>query len=285
MVEFSEVAERAARAGGQVLLEWIGRFNVREKGPSDLVTDADLASQKVICEVLHAAFPSHDVLGEEDKVAAPRTSPYRWIIDPLDGTTNYVHRVPHFCVSIALEHEGKLLTGCIYDPSSRECYTASSGRGEYLNGKRIQAATTASLSQSLIAAGFPAKVNPESREIRDLNKLIVAGQAIRRTGSAALNLCYVACGRFDAYWARRNQGLGRRRRGAVDPRSGRRRHGFRRSSRRYGTTAFTRRRHAGLTQGTVRFGRRPLNRVRIVVEFVRITSASFRHKRRHRYAA
>lgn len=202
MVEFTEVAERAARAGGQVLLDWIGRFQVREKGPSDLVTEADLASQQAIRKTILASFPKHDVLGEEDQEILRRTSAYRWIVDPLDGTTNYVHQVPHYCVSIGLEHEGKLIASCIYDPVSRECFTAAAGGGAWLNGKRIRVSTEESLAKSLVACGFPASVRPESREIGDLIKLLLGAQAIRRTGSAALNLCYVACGRFDAYWAR-----------------------------------------------------------------------------------
>ncbi len=202
MVEFTEVAERAARAGGQVLLDWIGRFQVREKGPSDLVTEADLASQQAIRQTILASFPQHDVLGEEDQEILKRTSAYRWIVDPLDGTTNYVHRVPHYCVSIGLEHEGKLAASCIYDPVSRECYTAAAGRGAWLNGKQIRVSAETTLAKSLVVVGFPASVKPESREITDLTKLLLAAQAIRRTGSAALNLCYVACGRFDAYWAR-----------------------------------------------------------------------------------
>ncbi|MDX1963360.1 MAG: inositol monophosphatase family protein [Pirellulales bacterium] len=202
MVEFVEVAQRAARAGGQVLLDWQGRFQVREKGPSDLVTEADLASQNAIRSVILASFPNHDVLGEEDQAPTERTSPYRWIVDPLDGTTNYVHRVPHYCVSVALEKEGQVQSGCIYDPISRECFTASRGGGAYLNGKTIRASGTTELAQALIAVGFPAKVQPGSREITDLGQILTHCQAVRRTGSAALNLAYVACGRFDAYWAR-----------------------------------------------------------------------------------
>lgn len=202
MVEFIAVAERAARAGGQVLLDWVGRFQVREKGPSDLVTEADLASQQAIRGVLLAAFPKHDVLGEEDTQIVARSSDYRWVIDPLDGTTNYVHKVPHYCVSVALEHAGQVLAGCIFDPVSRECYTAAAGTGAYLNGKPLKSSMTTQMSQALIAVGFPAKVQPDSREITDLNKILVACQAVRRTGSAALNLAYIASGRFDAFWAR-----------------------------------------------------------------------------------
>src|SRR5688572_16693446 len=115
--EFARICERSARAGAAVLQSWKGRFNVREKGPSDLVTEADEASQEAVKRTILEAFPDHDVLGEEDQTTRKRTSTYRWIVDPLDGTTNYVHGVPHYAVSIALEHNGQLLTGAVYDPS------------------------------------------------------------------------------------------------------------------------------------------------------------------------
>src|SRR5688572_22617081 len=128
MPNFLDIAEQAARRGGQVLLDWVGRFKVREKGPADLVTEADLGSQQAIRETILEAFPDHDILGEEDVQKVERKSPFRWIVDPLDGTTNYVHQVPHYCVSIGLERDGKLLVGCIFDPVANECFTAEAGR-------------------------------------------------------------------------------------------------------------------------------------------------------------
>jgi myo-inositol-1(or 4)-monophosphatase len=211
MPEFSAICEQAARAGGAVLLDWVERFSVREKGPADLVTEADLASQETVRKVLLSAFPEHGFLSEEEpsKPAAGTltggddlsTTPYRWIVDPLDGTTNYVHRVPEFAVSIALEHAGETLVGCVFNPVSGECFTAERGGGAYLNGRRLTVSRTVRLSQALIAASFPARVDPGSRALSDFNRVVVACQAIRRTGSAASNLCYVAAGRFDAYWA------------------------------------------------------------------------------------
>jgi myo-inositol-1(or 4)-monophosphatase len=183
------------------LAEWKGRFKAREKGPSDFVTEADEAAQEAVRRLIISHFPDHDVLGEEDAAPLVRRSPYRWIVDPLDGTTNYVHNVPHYAVSVALEHEGKLLAGTVYDSSFDECFTAARDKGAWLNGKPIHVSGTTDIGAGLIAVSFPARVHAGSRSLLDFEKVIVRARAIRRTGSAALNLCYVACGRFDAYWA------------------------------------------------------------------------------------
>ncbi|HKD37281.1 MAG TPA: inositol monophosphatase family protein [Pirellulales bacterium] len=211
MPDFLAVCEQAAREGGAVLLNWVERFTVREKGPSDLVTEADLASQETVRKVLLSAFPNHEFMSEEEPFkpaisairagSEPAVKSYRWIVDPLDGTTNYVHRVPEFAVSVALEHDGKILVGCVFNPVSGECFTAERGSGAFLNGRRLAASRTTKLVDALIAASFPARVEPGSRALTDFNRVVVACQAIRRTGSAAMNLCYVAAGRFDAYWA------------------------------------------------------------------------------------
>src|SRR5688500_6787584 len=163
--EFARICERSARAGAAVLQSWKGRFNVREKGPSDLVTEADEASQEAVKHTILEAFPDHDVLGEEDQTARKRTSSYRWIVDPLDGTTNYVHGVPHYAVSIALEHEGQLLTGAVYDPSVNECFIGVHGGGAWLNGQPIRASVTTELSAALVAVSFPARVVAQSRPL------------------------------------------------------------------------------------------------------------------------
>lgn len=196
------VCEQAARRAGNVLLDWQGRFGVREKGPADLVTEADLASQQVIRERLLGEFPTHGFLGEEEDASiAPGGEGLRWIVDPLDGTTNYVHGVPHFAVSIALEQRGTLLVGAVYDPSADECFSAVAGEGAYLNGKRLAVSRTAVLSQALVAHSFAAQVRRGDPEIADFIEVLTACQGTRRMGSSALNLCYLAAGRFDAYWA------------------------------------------------------------------------------------
>jgi len=202
MPEFITVCEEAARAGGAVLLDWAGRFTVREKRPADLVTEADLASQDAVRKVLQGRYPNHGFLAEEEELSIPsREDGFRWIIDPLDGTTNYVHGMHNYCVSVALERHGEILAGAVFDPNAGECYTASVGEGAYLNGRRLTVSDVDQLSQALIAASFPPRVRRDDPGIEAFVEVLVASQAVRRLGSAALNLCYVAAGRLDGYWA------------------------------------------------------------------------------------
>jgi myo-inositol-1(or 4)-monophosphatase len=221
--DYLRVCEAAVRAGGQVVQDWAGRFDVRKKGPADLVTQADFASQEVVRKTVLAAFPEHSLLGEEagdcpnfrarengtvpfaaaaeaPRMAAARTE-YRWIVDPLDGTTNYVHGVPHYCVSLALERNGRLLVGAVYDPILDECFTAIDGRGARLNGRPIHVSGVSALSEALAAVGFPPRPQPDGPDVRVFLKMLSRCQAIRRSGSSALNLCYLAAGRFDLYWS------------------------------------------------------------------------------------
>ena len=203
MNSFMATAEEAVRGGGAVLLEMLGRVNVREKGPADLVTEADFASQETVRKIVLGEYPEHGLIGEEDipGTQTPGDGEYRWIVDPLDGTTNFVHEVPHFCVSLALEREGQLLVGAVYNPVTEECYLAEAGKGARLNGQPISTSQVSDLSQGLAALGLPAVVNSESPDLRLFNEALGRCQAIRRTGSAALNLCYVASGRFDVAWS------------------------------------------------------------------------------------
>jgi myo-inositol-1(or 4)-monophosphatase len=203
MHEYLAVCEQSARKGGQVLLDWQGRINPREKAPKDLVSEADLASQQAICEIIHAAFPTHDFLGEEgDSVEIEhRESEFRWIVDPLDGTVNYVHGLPAFSVSVALEHRGAVQAGVVYDPMADECFSAVRGEGAFLNGEKISVSDCHSLRMALAAASFSAAVSRDSQEISRFLEVLVECQALRRLGSAALNLAYLAAGRLDAYWA------------------------------------------------------------------------------------
>ena len=210
MPDFLTVCIEAARAGGSVLLDWQDRFQAREKGPKDLVTEADVAAQEAIRGVLLGAFPDHDFLGEEeaaDRKAAgqplipPRRGEYRWIVDPLDGTANYVHKLQTFAVSIALEKNDELVCGCVLDPIANECYTAVAGHGAQLNGRPIRVSSCQRVDQAMIAVSFPANVPRGSIEITRFVEALHAAQAIRRLGSAALNLCYIAAGRLDVYWA------------------------------------------------------------------------------------
>jgi myo-inositol-1(or 4)-monophosphatase len=201
LTDFQEVSDRAARSAGQVLLDWAGRFQVREKGRADLVTEADLASQEMIRKIILSAFPKHGFLGEEGGGKPSEDHGYRWIVDPLDGTTNYVHGIPNYSVSIALEQAGKLIAGTVFDPVAGECFSATTGHGAFLNGRKISVSSVARLDRAVVAISFPPGVNRESPEIEEFLRLVVQAQSMRRFGSSALNLCYLAAGRFDAYWS------------------------------------------------------------------------------------
>lgn len=201
MPDYLRICEEAARAGGTILLDWVDRFAVREKGPADVVTEADLAAQEAIRSIVLGNFPTHEFLGEEDALHAPTSGNYRWIVDPLDGTMNYVHRVPNYCTSVALALGQELVVGAIYDPVAQECFLAEVGTGAFLNGQPIKVSGVTTPDKALVSASFPPKVRRDSPELATFVEALLHTQGIRRTGSAALNLCYLASGRFDAFWA------------------------------------------------------------------------------------
>ncbi|MEW4452863.1 inositol monophosphatase family protein [Bremerella sp. JC817] len=207
MSSYLTSCEKAARAAGEVLIEWRGKFNVREKGKSDLVTDADLAAQKVIEEILAADFPDFEFLGEEGPAGLSRKtgSPFCWIVDPLDGTMNYVHGLPNYAVSIGLAEAGKVIAGVVYDPVFDRCFKAEAGCGAFLNDEKIEVSVAQKLDESLIAFSFPTTVAKGSPVIDDFINVLTQCQGIRRLGSAALNLAAVAAGHMDAYWAAFNK--------------------------------------------------------------------------------
>ena len=206
MPEFMDICLQAAHAGGKVLLEWQEKIHPREKAPRDLVTEADLASQEIIQKIVLNAFPDHDFLGEED---VPSDAPdpaisggeYRWIVDPLDGTLNYVHKLPPFAVSIALERKGEVIAGVIWDPILKECYRAELGKGAFVNDQPLKSSVCQELDQAMVASSFSTNVSRDSEEITRFIDVLLECQSLRRLGSAALNLCYVASGRLDGYWA------------------------------------------------------------------------------------
>lgn len=201
-MEFVDAAQRAARAAGDVLQEWAGKFTVRHKShTADLVTEADLAAQKAIHERLHAQFPDHAFLGEEGLQVGSGESGYRWVIDPLDGTSNYVHRYPSYAVSIGLELDGRLVAGVIFDPNRDEMFAAADGAGATLNGELIEASDTDELSRSMLVASFPPGVKVDGPEMGRFHRVLPVAQTIHRTGSAALNLAYIAAGRMEGYWS------------------------------------------------------------------------------------
>jgi myo-inositol-1(or 4)-monophosphatase len=200
-LEFVLAAEEAARVAGRILLDWAGRFTVSEKGPADLVTEADLASQMAIHQILHERFPDHGFLGEEGLSAAAGEGEFRWVIDPLDGTSNYVHGFPYYAVSIGLECRGEIVGGVIYDPTRDEMFSAARGAGAMLNGRPIRSSRFAPLSKAMVIASFPPGVTSASEPITRFLKVLPHAQTIHRSGSAALNLAYIAAGRLDGFWS------------------------------------------------------------------------------------
>ena len=196
-----EVARNAALEAGRHQLERLGQSNnIRFKGSIDLVTDVDKRSEEIVVGAISAAFPDHGLLGEEGTKKNP-DSDYLWIIDPLDGTTNYAHTYPCFAVSIGCSYKKELVLGAVYDASRDEMFTAARGRGAFLNGRPIRVSETEELSRSLLATGFPYNPNgPYGDNIENLRAFLRATQGVRRAGAAALDLCHVACGRIDGYW-------------------------------------------------------------------------------------
>ena len=201
--ELRETAIAAGKIAATELLSWQGKFNIRAKAPSDLVTEADEAAQRLIRDHLLTAFPSHDFLGEESAEDAPKRLSdvdNLWVVDPLDGTTNYVHGFPYFCVSIALVCKGDLTIGVVLNPNNHECFSASVGCGAFLNEQTIHVSKTSRMCEALLAASFPAEVDRNSVEVTRFLKMLDASRSIRRLGAAALNLANLAAGRIDGYW-------------------------------------------------------------------------------------
>ena len=198
--QFFAVAKEAALEAGKVLKEHVDTdFKVYKKGIVNLVTEVDLMAEKAILERIRRSFPDHQILSEE-KGSMAGDAGYCWVVDPLDGTTNYAHRYPIFCVSIALEHDGKTILGIVYNPVSGETFTAERGKGAFLNGEKIQVSSADSLIESLLCTGFSYERDKVRSNLELFNKACMTAQAVRRDGSAALDLCFVACGRFDGFW-------------------------------------------------------------------------------------
>ena len=200
--QYRDVARRAAVAAGQILLDHYGRVTAREKQPGDLVTDADSASQRTIAATILDAFPDHTILGEEDGLVADPDNPWRWVVDPLDGTINFAHGFPFWSVSIGLEHAGELVAGVVYSPLDGQMFQASRGAGVTLNQDRIQVSSTRSLQASLISTGWPTAFAADSaRQLALIDRMATGTHSVRRTGSAALNLAHVAAGHFEVFYA------------------------------------------------------------------------------------
>ncbi|MEB3328373.1 MAG: inositol monophosphatase family protein [Candidatus Sericytochromatia bacterium] len=194
-----------AQAAGDVLRDGFDRpHEVRFKGAIDLVTEMDLASEAVILEGIRTRYPDHAILSEEAGAEAGASSAsgaaYRWVVDPLDGTTNYAHGLPLFCVSIGLEHHGERVLGVIYAPMLGELYATERGGGATLNGRPLRVSTTERLERALLVTGFPYDVQVKATNLQHFSAFIHQAQAVRRLGSAALDLAWVAAGRFDGFW-------------------------------------------------------------------------------------
>jgi myo-inositol-1(or 4)-monophosphatase len=201
MDDFREFILSLAREAGIFLKERLNNKHVIAfKGEINIVTDADRMSEEMIMSKIYKKYPSHDILAEES-IGTNRGSDFRWIIDPLDGTTNYAHGYPVFCVSIALEKEGEVCLGAVYNPMLDEMFVAERGKGSFLNDRIISVSSTVNLSRSLLATGFPYDIRTdENNNINYFNGMARNVQAIRRAGSAALDMAYVAMGRFDGFW-------------------------------------------------------------------------------------
>lgn len=196
------VAEQAAVEAGRILLDRYGKVAAREKGPGDLVTEADSASQRAIAATLLGAFPGHTLLAEEDDVVPDPANPWCWIVDPLDGTVNFAHGFPFWSVSIALKHADELVVGVVYNPLTRQMFAASRGAGATRDGQPIRVSATDSLGSSLISTGWPTAFAADApRQLALLERLATGTHSVRRTGSAALNLAHVAAGHFEVFYA------------------------------------------------------------------------------------
>jgi myo-inositol-1(or 4)-monophosphatase len=196
-------AIQVARDAGNLLVQRLGAAQITNKGDIDLVTEADIAAEELIIDRIRSHYPLHGILAEESGETIQEgssRSEWKWIIDPLDGTTNYAHGYPCFCVSIGVEHAGALEIGVVYDPMRNEMFAAERGQGATLNERRIRVSKVEELNSAMMCTGFPYDVRTRPDFARDFTNFTLHAQAVRRDGSAALDLAYVACGRFDGFW-------------------------------------------------------------------------------------
>jgi myo-inositol-1(or 4)-monophosphatase len=198
-LEFVPAMSDIAREAGALLMSYFGRVSVEYKGEVDVVTEADRLSEALIMDRMRARWPRHDIMAEEGSRVATG-SDYQWYIDPLDGTTNFAHGFPVFCISLGLHHRGKPVAGVIFDPNRDELFAAETGSGAWLNQRRIRVSKTKDLAECLIATGFPSHKRHKNPNIHFYHQITLRTHGVRRAGSAALDLVSVACGRFDAFW-------------------------------------------------------------------------------------
>ena len=202
-MEYLKFAEDIARKAGEILRHYSTREKfVESKGRANLVTAADKESEALIIEAIRKRYPDHAILAEESgALSGSGPAQAKWIIDPLDGTTNFAHQYPFYCVSIGLEQAGVMTCGVVYDPVRDELFSAAAGQGSFLNGKRLAVSDVSKLSDALLITGFPYNLRDHiDRLVGDFKTFLQESQAVRRGGSAALDLCYVAGGRCDGFW-------------------------------------------------------------------------------------
>jgi myo-inositol-1(or 4)-monophosphatase len=197
------IATKAARRAGDIIMRGLDRLDtvtITEKQPNDFVTDVDQRAEQTIINIIRQSYPNHGILAEESG-NSETSDDYLWIIDPLDGTRNFIHGLPHFCVSIAVKFKGRIEIGLVYDPVRQEIFTASRGEGAKLNDRRIRVSDRTELNGAFLATGFPARTQSNSdKQLTILKTLNQESVDLRQPGSAALDLAYVAAGRFDGYW-------------------------------------------------------------------------------------
>jgi myo-inositol-1(or 4)-monophosphatase len=198
------IAIKAARRAGQIINRAsldIGQLKISNKQQNDFVTEVDKAAEAVIIETLRETYPTHSILAEETGLTGPQDAEYQWIIDPLDGTTNFIHGFPQYAVSIALSHKGTLTQAVVYDPTRNELFTATKGAGAFLNDKRIRVTKRTKLDEALIGTGFPYRVfDHVDTYLAIFKEMTRRAAGVRRPGAASLDLAYVACGRLDGFW-------------------------------------------------------------------------------------
>jgi len=199
----TQIAIQAARQGGAILLDYAQKgFQIHKKEQAiNLVTEADLRSEEAIIQTIRQAFPEHQILSEEQGLQKSPTHPIKWIVDPLDGTTNFAHGFPMYNVSIGVEYEGICILGVVYDPTRNELFLAQTGKGATLNGTPIHVSATPKLNEALLVTGFAYDVHTaKDNNLKEFCAFTLRARGMRRTGTAAIDLCYIASGRFDGFW-------------------------------------------------------------------------------------
>ena len=201
MKNFLESAKKACFTSGEIQMKKFGKVEeIQFKGEINIVTEVDKLCEKEIISILHGEFPTHDILAEEGS-GKRKDSEYKWIIDPLDGTTNYAHGYPLFCTSIALEYKGEIILGVVYEPNLKELFVTEKGSGAILNGEKIQVSQIVELKRALISTGFAYNVAKEkNNNLNHFENFVLNSQAVWRDGVAAVDLCYTAAGRYDGFW-------------------------------------------------------------------------------------